>query len=251
MKSERVIKALIILAAIGGFVYLLTLKLHRSQAKGLIVLGAIVAMALFWLTGLAFDRRRRAELSAAMTGLGLTVGDPVEAHIVHRLDKGQRGLESKFRASEPRSGLEIAEFTFITGSGKHRRTHHNMQASRPSPGRWPEFRLTKRPGIMRRPVTELVGNQDLGLENERFAKRWSVECHDRDFVVLLLSPIIQDWLMLAPNDESWTIADGRVCITRRRKCDAAETRALVGRLDEFLAMLPAELAAYEAAITRA
>jgi hypothetical protein len=249
MRLERVIQTLIVTAGIGVFVYLVTLNVPNSSAKGVIVLSVVVCIFLLWMTGVYFDRRRRRELGEALLRMGLTIGAGAEARYVHRAEKGQRGFEGKFWASglDPHEPLQVAEFNYTTGRGKQRRTHRNMQVSRPSPGQWPEFRLSKRPGFMRRPLTELIGAQDFGLENEQFTKRWRVECADRDFVVLLLSPIVQDWLMLAPKDENWAIAEGRVCATRQRKCDVPETEALIRRLDEFLRMLPEELAAYEPA----
>jgi hypothetical protein len=206
--------------------------------------------ALIWCTGLYFDRMRRQELGEALSRLGLAVGSPLDARFVHRQLKGQRGFEGKFwsHGTALDQPLEVAEFTFKTGRGKHTQTHRNMQVSRPSPPphRWPELRLSKKVGFMRRSLLKLGEERDFGLENEAFGKRWTIECEDKDFAVLLLSPIIQDWLMLAPKDESWALAEGRVCLTRTRKCRATDVEAMITRLDEFLAMVPDELAAYEA-----
>jgi len=246
MKNERLIQVLIVVGGLTVFVYLISLNLPKAQAKGVIAGTVVGIMGLVWGTAAYFDRKRRRELAEVLTGLGLSVGAPREARYIHRLEKGQRSLEGKFWAEGTASGgpVEVAEFIYKTGRGKHTQTHRNMQVSRPCPGEWPAFRVSRRLSFMRRPIASLIGGEDFGLENESFGKRWSIECADKDFVVLLLAPIVQDWLMLAPKDESWTIADGRVCVTQMRRCDAAETIALINRLDEFLAMVPGELAAY-------
>ena len=54
--------------------------------------------------------------------------------------------------------------------------------------------------------------------------------------------------MLAPKDEHWALAEGRICITRRGRKDARDVEEMVARLDEFLAMLPSELSAYESTL---
>lgn len=247
MTLERLIKALIILAGIGLFIYLVTLNVPKSTGKGIVAVSALSFVALFMFVNFLFDRKRRAAIAASLSTRGMIIGLPRDAEVIHRLADGQRNLEAKLWAhgQDSAGDLRIAEFTFITGRGKHSRTHRNMQASRACPDRWPYFRLSRRASFLKRPISNLAGSEDYGLENEAFSKRWSLECDDRDFVLLFLSPIVQDWLMLAPKHESWTIDQGRLCITHELKCDVAKTEALINRLNEFLQLVPPELAAYE------
>ncbi len=245
MKPERIIFALIILAGIAAFILMLGLNLPNSQAKGIIAVGAVFFVLLLWGTSAFFDRKRRREIGEALAHRGVSVGLPTQARFIHTPAKGQRSLTAKFWASGNSTGpLEVAEFTYLTGSGKHTQTHRNMQIIRPTPGAWPDLRLFRRPGLLHRNLTSLGAAQDFGLENEAFTKRWLIECADREFVLLLLSPLVQDWLMLAPKQESWTFADGRIALTHERKCYANDALQLITRLDEFLALLPSELASY-------
>jgi len=248
MSQTRFIVVLLILTGAASIFALTQLNLPRNQMKFIVIGLAIANMALWWSAHLYLERKRRAAFAATLSARGFHVVGPADTPFIHDLRRGQRALSAKFGARGRDAGgdLSIAEFTYMTGSGKHSRTHRNMQVSRlaPSP-HWPAFYLTRRPGLFERSTKDLNSPADFGLANEAFAKRWSLICSDPDFVLLLLSPIIQDWLMLSDKNESWTVARGHVCLTREHKCKPEDIDPMVHRLDEFLAMIPHELAAYE------
>lgn len=246
MKLETGVKLFIVLLGVATFGYLISLNLPKSQSKGVVAIGMIGVAVLWWVASIFFNRARLNALTQTLAQRGFTVGNPSEAMFIHTLERGQRALTSKFCARGLVAGdpIDIAEFTYMIGHGKHTRTICNMQVSRPCPGRWPDLRLSRRPGFLSRPISKLNATDAYGLESEAFAKRWEINCSDKDFAVLLLSPAAQDWLMLAPKDEYWTIVQGRICVTRQRKCSASETESLINRLNEFITMLPQELAAW-------
>lgn len=248
MNQRRFITALLIVIGVISIVAMTQITLPKSQMKLVVVGVAIANTVLWWVAHRYFESKRRAAITAALTARGLRLVGPAETPFVHDLRRGQRSLHARFGAigHDANGELALAEFTYLTGSGKHTRTHRNMQVFRPAPGHnWPALHLTRRPSFLERSIKDFVNPADIGLGNEAFAKRWSLICDDRDFALLLLSPIIQDWLMLSDKDESWTIARGHVCFTREHKCKPDDIDPMIHRLDEFLALIPSELAAYE------
>lgn len=252
MKLERIIKAIIVLVAAGGFIAVVLSGLPRGQGKLYIVGGGLVCVIAWALIDMGFDRARIRRIADATARLGLTLEDPAEAPIIHAAERRQSSFAAHMWARGEFAGqsLDVMSFEFDIGKGKHSQTFHSLQVARPCPNGWPSLYLSPRPRFWRRSITKLVDKADFGLENERFTKRWTIECADAEFVLLLLSPIIQDWLMLAPRHERWAILGGRLCITHRRKCEARDVEKLIHRVDEFLAMQPEELAAFDSLASR-
>ncbi|MBX3377628.1 MAG: hypothetical protein KF678_11575 [Phycisphaeraceae bacterium] len=247
MRFERILKAALVVVAIIAAVVIFSANLSRGMTKLSLVIGTIVvcfAWAIVDVTGNHFRVRR---IGAAASLLGLQQHDITDARIIHAPEHKQTKFEPQLWVTGELGGapIEIAAFEFQVGSGKNSKTYHNVQVIRPCAEGWPDLRLAPPRKFWRKPISKLLASNAAGLENPAFGKRWTLECADPDFALLLLSPEVQEWLLQAPKHERWTIESGRIALTHRRRATESDMPTMISRLDEFLAMIPAELQGYE------
>lgn len=247
MRPERILKAFIIVVAIAAAVFIFRSNLSRGATKLWLIGGTVVVCVAWAIVDVVANHRRVRRIGVAASLLGLQWHDVTDARIIHASEERQSKFEPQLWATGELEGapIEIAAFEFEIGRGKNSRTYHNVQVIRHCPEGWPDLRLVPPRKLWQRPVTKLLSAERAGLENPAFGKRWTLECDDQDFTLLLLTPMIQDWLLLAPKHERWTIKSGRIALTHRRRVTDRELLPLISRLDEFLALIPAELVAYE------
>lgn len=234
-------KLVLVLIGLAWLVYLATLHQSRGATK-LYALGGVAVLAPLWyLSESISNKGRRAKILEALGTLGINSSD--ESRYLHPPTKGQKNFALTLAAKGEVNGrpVSIVEFTFDTGSGSHTVTHYRMQVWRECPERWPTLLIQKRPGIGSRPISQLFRAPRAGLELAAFEKRWQVTCDDKDFMVLALTPQVQEWLAAAPKNEEWLIGEGIACVSRHGKCQPQDIPGLIDRLDQFMSMLPAEL----------
>lgn len=200
-----------------------------------IVLGCILAVVAAVSVFQVFrHRRRRTALAGAARELGLESVDAKspDAAYIHRPVKGEKSHKVTLCAVgivADRSA-RLAEFTYVTGSGKSSRTHHNLQLSLECPEFWPTIHLCDRPGIMNRPISELFRSAKPATDDAAFDKRWQVE--GPEDARRMLTPELRAVLLKGEKAEFWSIQDGWLTCTWRRACKPADLPVLLARTQQ-------------------
>src|SRR6185436_5944124 len=158
-------------------------------------------------------------------------GEP-ERGYVHRKHKGQKDFKIRLCGvgAVGRRAVRAVDFTYQTGSGKSRRTYHNLQVSFDCPPEWPPIWLGDQPEFMHRPISQLFGGGgNASTPDAAFNKRWTVSCENHVMPVTLLTPEVRELLMQGPKCERWAIADGWVTCTWRKAGTMKDLRQITAR----------------------
>ena len=131
----------------------------------------------------------------------------------------------------------LAEYTFITGAGKHSRTHCNIQISIECPETWPVIHLCDKPGFMSRPISQLFRPATPITDDAAFDKRWQVEGPGAVQALRTLGPDLRALLLRGDKAELWSIKDGWLTCTWRRACKSKDLPTLIARAQLLRAAL--------------
>ena len=215
----------------------LAARVPQTPTEWVIIGGSVVVALGFMIVRGLYHRRRRARLGAAAQEMGLAMVDVKsgDAGFVHEQAKGQSRPVLRLCCVGVVDGLamRLAEFTFDTGSGKSRRTHYSLQLSVECPGEWPALRVEERPGLLRRPISELVGRSKQAADDDPFAARWTTTGEPGS----LLSEEAKAFIMGAAKGESWAVGQGWLTYTWRRAGKPEDLGALRARAQGLLDLL--------------
>jgi hypothetical protein len=207
------------------------------------VFGVILAVviAVMMLVGLYHSRRRKALLAAAGE-LGLAPVDlkSPDAQFVHELVKGQRSPKIRLCAVGflGDQSARLAEYTYVTGYGKHSRTWHSLQVSLECPESWPAVHLGTAPGFMNRPISDLFKGRNPVTEDAAFDKRWQPQGNVAE-AARMLTPELRAYLMQGEKTELWSIKEGWITCTWRRACKTTDLPRLIGRVQQARSLVAA------------
>jgi hypothetical protein len=144
--------------------------------------------------------KRRAALAAyaAQRGLNFSSEDPFD--IPGRLEDfslmqsgSSRCASNVFWGTVGGSEIMLFEYQYVTGSGKHRTTHHYVCCQWRLPV--PLASLAVRPENVLDHVAEWFGHNDIDFESSEFSRRYHVKGDDKREVYAVFHPRMMEFLM--------------------------------------------------------
>lgn len=220
-----------------------------NHAIPYIIAAVIVAMLLGVVALAVAERRRRRQLVETFARLGGTINadpDPQAADEALRLSglfrdlkTGPVGVRWCARVEVDGLAVRILEHRYSTGSGKNRTIHDHTIVSLPCPPTWPVLTLDREHLLHK--VANLLGHNDLQLDDPAFNARWRVRTDDENFAIVLLSPEIQTRLMTLPKRTAVRVGAGAVSLGWPRRLRPAELEPALRWAADLWHALPPEL----------
>jgi hypothetical protein len=210
-----------------------------------VAIGAVVVgLAVVAIVAAGRSRRRETERRADLCArLGLAhVKSPGKKF----LDE-YRGLPGVTRSASPRHlftgsldgrGLTIFQATYhvYTGQATVPVTHSYFVTDAPD---WPQLNVLPRRGL-RRLLHTLGWSRGQELEHPRFNATFRVETGDEEFSLTLLSPAMQEFMLMKP-EVRWCIRPHRLCLIYRGTLRLDRIERSLERIRGFWSRVPEEL----------
>ncbi|MFN0012317.1 MAG: hypothetical protein ACKVS8_11815 [Phycisphaerales bacterium] len=231
-------------------------KAPPAVAIVLLVAAVAVIVLLIWLAKKR-DRARTAGIAEALASRGLTLtAAPAKAakpalfapfaH-VKQMKAGHGGIQWVASGTINGTQIDLCEHMHMQSHGKGSHPVYYSAAVISCPPAWPELTLGRESAL--HAIAELLGHKDVKLDDEAFNKRWRVHTDDPDFALVFLSPAAQQWLTEAPKNEAWQVGAGRLSCVHAGALKPDTVAALIERPLALVAMIPPELAAWQARAT--
>lgn len=185
-----------------------------------LVLAAVAAVIVLYLAYVGAQKRRE-ELSAVAARLGLAF-DPGDDRALHRgfrhsvFQKGRsrRGYNALY-GTLSLAGYPVyahmGDYSYVTGSGKSRRTHRISYATFKLPFVGTPDLLIRKEGLGDKVVGSL-GFDDIDFESEEFSRTFWVKSGDKRFAYDVIHPRMMEFLMEGPTPRIEILDD--VCLIR-------------------------------------
>lgn len=184
-----------------------------------LLLAALAGFGALVYLGILRARRRREALRGLSTRLGLAF-DPGKDRTLHR-DYGH----GFFRKGHSRAGtnsifgtrtvagyavrLRMGDFRWVTGSGKHRQTHHRSYAVFQLPFVGTPDLAVRREGLHHK-LAGGLGFDDIDFESEEFSRTFWVKSDDRRYAYDVIHPQMMEFLLEGPTPSMEIVDD--VCL---------------------------------------
>jgi hypothetical protein len=175
-------------------------------------------------------KAQRTALYAPFTGLPM-------------LRSGPRGVKLWFGGEVDGRRVDLIEHQYVVSTGKSAHTVTHTAAATPVPPAWPRVTLSSRHALASW-WASMTGNT-FKVENEAFNDRWIVKTESPDFVLLLLTPEVQEFLADAPSAESWHVGGGSLCWLVRKQLKPRDLPPPLARVAALRNLLPQELDVWE------
>jgi hypothetical protein len=197
----------------------------------------------FWYLSHLWEKKRRNRVVALSQELGLELN--------WQLPDDDRRVFSAFplasKGRQPNAGLTLVadngttrialfDYSFVTGHGKNKRTHHwTVALGRDTRLTGPEFSLEPETWISR--VGSLVGYQDIDIaEDPEFSRAFVVRGASPDTIVAFLNGPRRALLLKNPKQQVSQTPGAMIVVRPRQKLDEKHVRPL---LAESLALVQA------------
>jgi len=177
--------------------------------------------------GLSYRRKGDREFRRRFSGLpGVSRGGSIK-HVMEGTIDGRE--------------LVVFESTYLlfTGQAVIPVQHTIYVAEAPD---WPPTRISPRNWLARLAMS-LGWRSGLMLENPEFNRRFKVTTENDDFVIALLSPQMQEFI-LSKTRARWRIDAGQVCLIYGGSLKVARMSVSVDRMRRFWELVPQELEAW-------
>ncbi len=214
-----------------------------------ILLVALLAGALIYAAALG-ERKRREALAAVARRMGLRF-DARGDRSIHRVfrhpvfDRGRSRQSSNHIFGEMTiSGypvdVRMADYQYVTGSGKSRRTHHISFACFRLPFVGTPDLLIRKEHLGDRLLGGL-GFEDIDFESEEFSRRFFVKSGDRRYAYDLIHPGMMEFLLKGPTPQVEIADDWCLVLEGPGRWDPDTFEGAPGWFEAFLQRWPGHL----------
>lgn len=220
----------------------------------LLVTGVVVFIVVLAIVGTRQEKKRQAELTAAVEALGGTIDLKPAGEAQHAAYTATPVLATTGRGADKvrlvaqvtieGTPVLLVHYRYVTGSGKNRTTHDRTVARVVAPASWPHLTLT-RENVLHK-LADMVGFKDIRLDDEAFNKAWRVKSKDENFAMLAISPEVQAWLMAQKKSWTFEIGRGAICVVSQVIARGPDLEPQARAAADLARLIPTELQAYQA-----
>jgi hypothetical protein len=247
-RPTTVLRVIFVIIGVALGIYLITLNLPRVATKAIFVGGAVVLSLVYTGINSVVQRRRTDAIKANLSGRGFVLNSAEDKppEILHYSpESGHQDFSPEFSALGVvgQHPAHVAEYTFEIAENKSSRSFRVsseqsirvLEVAIDHPGAFPEFILRPHVSLAHRPLSELFSSSGSSLGDQRFAKRWDVECADLQFAESFLTPALQSWLASAPSQEKvWRLRNGWISCSWHKTCYSDDLDPMLERVRTFV-----------------
>lgn len=209
----------------------------------LVVIGIVglVILAIVWYY--YAEKKRREALMRLADNLGLTyIGtDPNGKDSVYSnisLFQNGHSKEASNIISGDKNGcyVDIFDYKYVTGSGKHRTTHYNSVCILAVPQRF-RYLFVRTENFLDK-IAGAIGFDDIDFESREFSKRYYVKSDDKKFAYDIINPQMMEFFLAQQKTPCVEIKGNHLAFYMNKKISPKEYIVLYSFAEQFYRRIP-------------